>query len=136
MIRLIPNKRVFESYGDREEDIITISKKEWSFVAIAGLVLTGLSFLPMVVGYLMTPPGNNFLFRSISNAFDNSVYYSYIEQAKAGNILFKNLFTPEAQGLGIFNPFFHPHVFCFPRCSYRIHSPVFDSGLLPGISLF
>ncbi len=31
MIRLIPNKRIFESYGDREEDIITISKKEFNF---------------------------------------------------------------------------------------------------------
>lgn len=31
MIRLIPNKRVFESYGDREEDMITISKKEFNF---------------------------------------------------------------------------------------------------------
>ena len=31
MIRLIPNQRVFESYGDREEDIITISKKEFNF---------------------------------------------------------------------------------------------------------
>ena len=31
MIRLIPNKRVFESYGDREEDVITISKKESNF---------------------------------------------------------------------------------------------------------
>jgi len=31
MVRLIPNKRVFESYGDREEDIITISKKEFNF---------------------------------------------------------------------------------------------------------
>lgn len=31
MIRLIPNKRVFESYGDRGEDVITISKKEFNF---------------------------------------------------------------------------------------------------------
>ncbi|HXK40649.1 MAG: hypothetical protein A3D52_00325 [Candidatus Taylorbacteria bacterium RIFCSPHIGHO2_02_FULL_44_36] len=31
MIRLIPNKRVFESYGDKEEDVITISKKEFNF---------------------------------------------------------------------------------------------------------
>jgi len=31
MIRLIPNKRVFESYGDREEDMIAISKKEFNF---------------------------------------------------------------------------------------------------------
>ena len=31
MMRLIPNKRVFESYGDREEDVITISKKEFNF---------------------------------------------------------------------------------------------------------
>ena len=31
MIRLIPNKNVFESYGDREEDIITISTKEFNF---------------------------------------------------------------------------------------------------------
>ena len=31
MIRLIPNKNIFESYGDREEDVITISKKEFNF---------------------------------------------------------------------------------------------------------
>lgn len=31
MIRLIPNKLVFESYGDRVEDIVTISKKEFNF---------------------------------------------------------------------------------------------------------
>ena len=31
MIRLIPNDRVFKSYGDREEDIIMISKKESNF---------------------------------------------------------------------------------------------------------
>ena len=31
MIRLIPNDRDFKSYGDREEDIVTISKKEFNF---------------------------------------------------------------------------------------------------------
>lgn len=31
MIRLIPNERVFQSYGDRKEDMITISKKEFNF---------------------------------------------------------------------------------------------------------
>lgn len=31
MIRMIPNTNVFESYGDRNEDIITISKKEFNF---------------------------------------------------------------------------------------------------------
>ena len=31
MIRLIPDKNVFNSYGDREEDIIVISKKEFNF---------------------------------------------------------------------------------------------------------
>jgi len=31
MIRMIPNKDVFASYGDREEDVITISKKEFNF---------------------------------------------------------------------------------------------------------
>jgi len=31
MIRLIPNETVFDSYGDREEDMITISKKEFNF---------------------------------------------------------------------------------------------------------
>ncbi|MBI2674807.1 MAG: hypothetical protein HYX22_03700 [Candidatus Yanofskybacteria bacterium] len=31
MIRLIPNDKVFESYGNREEDIITISNKEFNF---------------------------------------------------------------------------------------------------------
>ena len=31
MIRLIPDKNVFSSYGDREEDTIIISKKEFNF---------------------------------------------------------------------------------------------------------
>ena len=31
MVRLIPDKNVFSSYGDREEDIIVISKKEFNF---------------------------------------------------------------------------------------------------------
>ncbi len=31
MLRLIPNKEIFESYGNREEDIIVISKKEFNF---------------------------------------------------------------------------------------------------------
>lgn len=31
MIRLIPDKNVFNSYGDREEDIIIISKKEFNW---------------------------------------------------------------------------------------------------------
>lgn len=31
MIRLIPDKNVFSSYGDREEDIIIVSKKEFNF---------------------------------------------------------------------------------------------------------
>jgi len=31
MVRLIPDKSVFSSYGDREEDIIVISKKEFNF---------------------------------------------------------------------------------------------------------
>src|SRR3989344_306162 len=31
MIRLIPDKNVFTSYGDREEDVIIISKKEFNF---------------------------------------------------------------------------------------------------------
>jgi len=31
MIRLVPDNFVFDSYGDRKEDIITISKKEFNF---------------------------------------------------------------------------------------------------------
>ena len=31
MVRLIPDKSVFSSYGDREEDVIIISKKEFNF---------------------------------------------------------------------------------------------------------
>ena len=31
MIRLIPHKTVSESYGDREEDIVIISKKEFNY---------------------------------------------------------------------------------------------------------
>lgn len=31
MVRIIPNKKISDSYGDREEDIIVISKKEFNY---------------------------------------------------------------------------------------------------------
>lgn len=33
MVRLVPSKKILESYGDRDEDIVVISKKEFSFYA-------------------------------------------------------------------------------------------------------
>lgn len=31
MVRIIPNKKIFDSYGNREEDVIVISKKEFNY---------------------------------------------------------------------------------------------------------
>ncbi len=85
--------------------MITISRKEWGFVVVVVLLAVVLNFLPTVFGYLKTPSDSNFLFRSYINVFDLPVYFSQIEMAKVGRLLFIHLFTSEYQPLGILNPF-------------------------------
>ncbi len=82
-----------------------ITKQEWKFVGWVGVAVVLLTSLPLVFGYFSAPPQTTFLFRSNNNAFDIAVYYSKIEQVKAGQVFLKYLFTSEAQAVGVISPF-------------------------------
>lgn len=85
--------------------MFSFTKREWKFLIIIWLIVIILTFLPIILGYLTTPPDKVFLFRPNINGGDFTVYYSYIEQVKDGQIFFKNLFTSEDQLIQKFNIF-------------------------------
>src|SRR3989344_1958649 len=84
--------------------MIDISKQEWKFVAWITLAVIVITFVPLLYGYFNTPDGKIFLFNPSVNYYDRQVYYSQIGQIAAGDYFFKDLFTSEAQPIGIFNP--------------------------------
>lgn len=85
--------------------MLSFTKGDWKFLWIIFSVVVVLTFLPIFFGYLTTPPDKVFLFKPNVNGGDFVVYYSYIEQIKGGNFLFKNFFTSEAQPIHVFNTF-------------------------------
>ena len=78
-------------------------KKEWKFVIITALIIVIITSLPHIFGYLNA---KNKYYTAIQalNPHDPFVYYSYIQQAKDGHWLFKDLYTSEPQQRMIFNP--------------------------------
>jgi len=85
--------------------MIEISIKEWGFVGLLSLMVAIITFLPTFVGLVITPPDSVFLGTQAINADDTLVYYSWIEQAKDGDFLFKNLYSTEDNVRYIFDPF-------------------------------
>lgn len=85
--------------------MIEINTREWKFVGLLGLVVAVITFLPMFVGLAVTPGDSVFLGTQTINPEDTPIYYSWIEQAKEGHLLFKNLYTTEDQTRYIFDPF-------------------------------
>lgn len=83
----------------------SINKKEWLFVLTAALVLIAVTTLPLVYGYIIKPEDKFFPAIHSTGAGDFSVYYSYIGQAKEGQLIFNDLFTSEEHSPFIFNPF-------------------------------
>lgn len=86
--------------------IQNIDKKEWLFLTIIALLLIFITSLPYVYGYLTAPEDTYFLAISGINRSDYANYFSYIEQAKDGHLLFKDLYTTEPQPRAILNLFF------------------------------
>ncbi|MFA5413223.1 MAG: hypothetical protein WC348_01645 [Patescibacteria group bacterium] len=82
-----------------------ISTKEWKFVAILGALIIIITFLPNMVGIFAAPRDTIFWGLQTTNSRDTPVYYSWIEQAKDGHLLFKNLYTSETEPRFIFDPF-------------------------------
>lgn len=82
-----------------------ISKNEWIFLVIVWIIVSSVIFFPIIFAYMRTPPDHTFIFTPAMNFYDYLVYYSQIEQVKAGHFLVKDLFTSEAQPVGIFYSF-------------------------------
>src|SRR3990167_6508495 len=76
------------------EVLRSISKKEWRLVFGFSVVLALITLAPIIYGFLITPPGQIFSGMHFVSADDWFVYYSFINQAKAGKIFFRDLFAP------------------------------------------
>lgn len=70
-------------------------KNDWKFLLCITIILITITSLPYLYGYLVRPADTVFLGIGVFNPVDPPVYYSYIEQAKSGHWLFKDLFTSE-----------------------------------------
>jgi len=82
-----------------------INFKEWKFVGLISLIIIIITFLPNLVGIFAAPGDTIFWGLQTTNSRDTPVYYSWIEQVKDGHLLFKNLYTSEAEPRFIFDPF-------------------------------
>ncbi|MFA6215804.1 MAG: hypothetical protein WC768_04520 [Patescibacteria group bacterium] len=86
------------------KDLIkTISRPEWRFLVLMTALLILITGLPFLIGYLAAPADTVYDGLHALSPGDFPVYYSYINQVKAGNFLVKDLFTSEQQGSGTFN---------------------------------
>jgi len=80
--------------------------REKKYIIIISILTIILTFIPHLVG-LYRLNNDNFKSYQAYNLFalsDTNVYYSYINQAKEGKILFENLFTSEEQKPSMFHP--------------------------------
>ncbi len=77
--------------------IKSITFREWRIVIFLSLFLIVVTTMPIIYGWLVTPPGQVFTGVYFAAPNDWFVYYSYINQAKSGKLLFDNLFTAENQ---------------------------------------
>ena len=85
------------------EVLRSISKKEWRLVFGFSVVLALITLAPIIYGFLITPPGQIFSGMHFVSADDWFVYYSFINQAKAGKIFFNDLYA-SIPHLGVLRP--------------------------------
>lgn len=81
----------------------SVSKKEWQFIAFFSLLLVLITSIPLIYGWLKTPPGKIFTAMHFASADDWFVYYSFINQGKDGLWLFKDLFS-SVEHLAVIRP--------------------------------
>ena len=74
----------------------SVSSREWRFVIFLSLAMILVTTALLIYGYLITPSGQTFTGVHFAAPNDWFVYYSYLEQARQGNFLFKDLFASES----------------------------------------
>lgn len=83
----------------------TITNDEWLWVALISVLLMVVIIFPVVFAYFKTPAQFHYTGMTIIGEGDDSVYFSYINQIKAGKILLQDFYTSEPQTGGVFNIF-------------------------------
>lgn len=68
------------------------------------IVTVLIAAFPTVYAVVRTPDDMTYSGRHMQNTGDYGVYYSQMEQARQGHLLFKNLYTSEPHERSIFNP--------------------------------
>ncbi len=81
----------------------TISQGEKKFLVVVILVMVFITTIPYLYGYFSA--GKDQVYTGLHSLApgDIPVYYSYINQVKAGSTTVKDLFTAEPQEMGMFN---------------------------------
>jgi hypothetical protein len=87
-------------------DKFNIIKKEWRFIFLISAVVLLISVFPYLFGYFSTPTDKQFIGVHNINAEDTYSYLAWMQQAREGDFLFKNLYAVEDQQQIIFNPLF------------------------------
>ncbi len=82
-----------------------ISPGERVWLTRAIIISLLLANLPLVLGFLKAPSGTTYTGIDSTAPGDVNVYLSYLEQARQGQLVFRDLFTSEPQRPMLFNPF-------------------------------
>lgn len=85
--------------------IKSIKTEEWLFVGLICVLLMVITIFPVILAYATAPAQTHYNGLNIIGIGDYAVYYSYINQVKAGHILLLDYFTSEPQSGGILNIF-------------------------------
>lgn len=83
----------------------SITRKEWVFVGLISGLLMVITTFPIIWAYYHVPAQTQYNGMNLVGEADYSVYFSYINQVKAGRFLLLDYFTGEPQSGGIFNIF-------------------------------
>lgn len=81
-------------------------KKEKIFVFILIVILNLIVILPLIYGWLTTPPGKIFTWITTTNPSDQNAYYAWVNQASQGKVLMEILYTSEKHPALFFHPIF------------------------------
>ena len=97
-----------------KEIVATITKKEWHYVILLSVLVILITAAPYLYACLSAPEGYFYNGLHSLTPGDSPVYFSYINQIKAGNLVLRDYFTSELQEKGLIN-FFWLKVGLFAR---------------------
>ena len=77
---------------------------DWRFFSLVGALVGLVTLAPYLFGQALTPEGYQFQGNTVLAPGDPNVYYSYIEQARQGAWLMRDVFTSEAHPATLWQP--------------------------------